>query len=193
MKIFIHRRIGFWEIEELPESYSLGMTIEDYYGGKYVQLNASQIAFREINPDASAVEVFNMSIPTPQVQTIEQAKEVLKEQIKAYDVSPSVNTFLFNGQAMWFDASKRSQLMTSLISAQNRKDVTVIFPVGDTCIELPTTTAFALLDKLNGDADQRTAVSTFHIAEVEKLETIEEVDAYNYRIGYPGYITINLE
>ena len=192
MKTFIHRRIGFWEIEELPESYSLGMTIEDYHGGKYVQLDASQIAFREAHPGASVTEVFNMLIPVPKARTIEQAKEDLKEQIKAYDVSPSVNTFLFNGQAMWFDASKRSQLMTSLISAQNRKDATVKFPVGDICIELPTATAFAFLDELNGDADQRTAVTTFHITEVEKLETIEDVDAYNYRIGYPKYVTINV-
>ena len=53
----------------------VGITLQDYYQGKYIKLNDDQIAFMNQNPSASPLEVFlmkhtagNENIPTPSTE-----------------------------------------------------------------------------------------------------------------------------
>nr|DAN18495.1 MAG TPA: hypothetical protein [Bacteriophage sp.] len=191
MKTYIHKQIGFWQIEDLPDSYLKGTTLEDYENGAYIALSGEQIAFREAHPEATQVEVFNMQIAVI-VPTLEEAKQRKILDIRAYDRSCDVNTFFCNEVATWLSVEERTQWMCSLISARNRGDQMVTFPLMGKTFTIPVDIAFGLLDTLNGDADFRTNVTAAHITAVESLTTVEAVEAYDFKTGYPEFVQITL-
>lgn len=191
MRTYIQKQIGFWQVEDLPDSYLQGSTLEDYERGAYIALSDEQIAFMDAHPEASPIEVFNMRISVV-VPTLDEIKAKKIRDIRVYDRSCDVNTFFVNGVATWLTVEERTQWMCSLISARNRGDQTVTFPLMGKTFTVPVDTAFALLDQLNGDADARTVVTAGHKATVEALTTIEDVEAYEYKTGYPEFIQITL-
>lgn len=175
-----------------PDCNEIGETFEDYLAGKWVMLNEDQLRFKDENPSASVEEVINMAIKEKAPMTLEMVKEAKINEIKSYDNSPSVNTCLINGVSCWIDAGARAKLMCSLISASNRGDDTVTFPLMDTSFTLPTKTAFEFLDQLNGDADKRANVTMNHISNVLSLESSLDVESYDYKVGYPEYLSFNI-
>lgn len=191
MKTYIQKQIGYWQVENLPESYLQGTSLEDYNNGAYIALSDEQLAFRAANPEATPVEVINMQIAVV-VATLEETKAKKKRDIRAYDRSCDVNTFFCNEVATWLTVEERTQWMCSLISARNRGDQAVTFPLMGKSFTVPVDTAFQLLDTLNGDADQRTNVTAAHLAEVDAQNTVEAVEGYDYKTGYPAFIQLTL-
>lgn len=191
MKTYIQRQVGFWQASDLPDSYLQGNTSEDYENGAYIALSDEQLAFRADNPEATPVEVFNMQIKVSW-PTLDEVKAKKKNEIRAYDRSCDVNTFFCNEVATWLTVEERTQWMCSLISARNRGDQTVTFPLMGKSYTLPIDTAFQLLDTLNGDADARTNVTASHLTAVDTFETAEEVEAYVFKTGYPEFVQITL-
>lgn len=189
--VYIHKQIGFWQVEALPNSYLQGTTLEEYENGAYIALSDEQIAFRETHPEATQVEAFHMQIAVV-VPTLEEAKQRKIRDIRAYDRSCDVNTFFCNGVSTWLTVEERTQWMCSLISARNRGEQTVTFPLLGKSYTLPIDTAFELLDLLNGDADQRTNVTVTHIAAVNSFTSVEDVEAYEFKTGYPAFVQITL-
>lgn len=183
--------IGLNELLD-PDCNDLGDTYEDYLAGKWVLLNEDQVKFKRDHPEATVEEVINMVIEEKAPITLEKAKEDKIKEIKKYDNSPSVNTCLINGVSCWIDADARARLMCSLISASNRGDEIITFPLLGTSFTLPTKTAFELLDQLNGDADKRANVTAEHISDVQSLSTVGEVESYDYKVGYPEFLSFNI-
>ena len=118
-------------------------------------------------------------------KTINDYKELKKQEILNYDSSSSVNEFSINGMHLWLDKATRAGLKLRFESEKN-------FGVQETTLwhnglQFPLTIklAFQMLYALEVYASACYDNTQRHLAEVEKLETIEEVDAYNYRTGYP--------
>lgn len=196
MITYLHKGIGYWELAyELPDSYRVGTTEEDYEGGAYICLSDEQMAFHTEHPEASQLEVLRMELtPEPEDLGRELDEEIAMKviEIRNYDSSPYVNNFICDGVGAWIDINERTGWMCSLISAKNRGDQNVTFPLMGNSYTVPVEQAFSLLDSINGYADQCTNVTEGHIAAVRSLTSVEEVRAYDHKAGYPEYLRISL-
>lgn len=119
---------------------------------------------------------------------IEVARKKKKDEILRYDSSEHVNSFTIAGVKLWIDKATRVGLKLRF-EAEKRlgKTETTLWQNGMQ-FPLPLEGDVTALDMLDGielyasacyDTTQR------HLAEVEKLETVDEVMAYDYTSGYP--------
>lgn len=79
--IYTHKKVGFWDRKEaLPDSYKVGIGLDDYYNSAYILLDESQEAFYKANPKASQIEVLNKKL-TPPIpgMTQEELDAIIKE------------------------------------------------------------------------------------------------------------------
>ncbi len=121
--------------------------------------------------------------------TLDDIKERKIVEIEAYDNSGEVNSFDISvgGQTMaaWLTPDKRSDYKNSLDSAE-LLGMTEVHPVfNGVALTIPTQTAKLALAKIQIYANQCYGVTEQHKANVEALTTIEEVEAYQYKSGYP--------
>jgi len=170
----------------------IGSTYEDFLDGKWILLSNEQVEFHTQNPDASIEEVLNMELtPAPQ-RTLEDAKQQKIAQIDGYDKSAAVNNFILNGQDMWLTVEERQQLATQIAAneAANRENMTRWF--GGISYTLPIATWKQMLNQLEIYAGDALNVTESHKAAVNALSTIEDVDTYEYRYGYPERINFGI-
>ena len=133
--------------------------------------------------------------PTPQ-QLLERAKSSKIADIEAYDNSDEVNGFdiVVDGQtvAAWLTPDKRSDYKNSLDSAE-LLGMTEVHPVlNGVAITIDIQTAKIALAKIQIYANQCYGVTEQHKAAVNALETVDEVEAYEYKAGYPKRLTFEI-
>ena len=117
--------------------------------------------------------------------TIEDYKRDKIREIIRYDSSSEVNGFYIDGQRMWLDKATRAGLMLRLQAEQSMGKETTILWYGSHQFELPMANAFQMLYALELYASQCYDNTQRHLAAVDALESKEEIDAYDYRTGYP--------
>lgn len=196
--IYIQKEvIGFYMESELqlnPALYGVGTTWEDFIGFKYVLLSDEQVAFHVANPEASVAEVWNMELTPPHVRTLDEAKHEMIQRINEYDRSSNVNGFTINHEIEgWFTADERSNYRSSIDAAELLGVETLSLYVGDYLIQVPTQDAKQMLAQIQLYADQCYIVTKQHKIDVSFLETIEEVDAFDYTAGYPAKLDFEIE
>lgn len=179
--------------DPIDEEYwagQIGSTYQDFLDGKWVLLSNDQIAFHEEHPDASINEVLNMELNPPYIpeRTLEQAKLEKKKQLLQYDSSPAVNSFSINGNEMWLNVEERQQIATQISAneAIGRKDMTRWFNGIE--FTFPITTWKQMLTALEVYAGDALNVTEAHKAAIDTLESIEDVDNYDYTLNYPDKI-----
>ena len=120
------------------------------------------------------------------------AQKMVLEQIDKYDTSPAVNGFMLNGLRVWLNKDTRVGLMnsTSIAKAMGKKTTTLWF--GGMQIEVNCDKAIGLLSALEMYALECFHVTAAHKAAVEKLQTVEEVEAYDYTKGYPEQLRMEV-
>ena len=133
--------------------------------------------------------------PTPQ-QLLERAKNSKVAEIEAYDQSDEVNGFdiVVGGQTMaaWLTPDKRSDYKNSLDSAE-LLGMTEVHPVfNGVALTIPTQTAKMALAKIQIYANQCYGVTEKHKAAINALETVEEVEAYDFKRFYPERLIFNV-
>lgn len=167
----------------------LGSTWQDFLDDKFVPLTMEQCYFAKQNPNASIKEVFEMKLNEVPVfeRTLEQAKQEKLNEIARYDNSPAVNSFVINNTIQtWFTPAERSNYKQSVESAELLGVPTLQFYVNNTLLEVETAKAKQMLAMIHLYADKCFIVTMQHKLAVEQLETIEEVDSYDYKVGYPS-------
>lgn len=122
--------------------------------------------------------------PTP-AQLLERAKQGKIAEIDAYDSSDEVNGFTYNGVDMWLDKATRSGLLMRFTAEQAMGKATTTLWYDSYHFDLPIEHAFQLLYALENYASACYDRTAAHKAAVEALESIEEVEAYDFRSGYP--------
>ena len=184
---------------ELPEMltedlYSnLGTTWDDFVDNKWVLLSEEQVKFHQENPKAKVSEVWTMVLDPVHVRNINDAKNEMKSRIERYDDSEEVNQFIINGVITgWFTPSERSNYKSSIDAAKLVGLETLTFFVDNNMMEITPTVAEQLLAQIQLYADQCFIVTKQHKLNVDALETMEEVDAYNYKQGYPEKLNFKL-
>lgn len=168
-----------------PESNLVGETWNDYRVGAWVLLTDEQLTFKNTNSNASVEEVFNMQLTPKPVRTLEQAVQEKIWQIEEYDRSGAVNSFRVNGVSDWLTPDIRANYKNSIEAAELLGEVYITFMIAGLVSEAPLQDARVMLAKIQRYADRCTLVSETHKANVSSLLTIEEVDIYNYTVGYP--------
>jgi hypothetical protein len=170
-----------------PALYNnLGTTWEDFKNNLWVLLSPEQVAFHVANPSASITEVWNMEI-TP--DSIEIHKSNMIANITNYDMSSEVNGFLVNGQTAWLTPNERANYSNSIESARILGMETIMVNIAGQTLTMTLDQASAFLAQIQIYADSCYFVTENHKKEVNALETIEEVDAYDYKAGYPDKLS----
>lgn len=178
-----------------PDLYSnIGSTYQDYLYNKYVLLTDEQVAFHNEYPEATVEEVFNLAINdnSEPARTLEVAKKEMLQKIDSHDASDEVNGFLINGIKAWFTVQERNNYKASIDSAKLLGIESLSFFVGDHLLTITPEMAEHMLAAIQLYADQCFIVTKQHKLKVESLESIEEVDLYDYYAGYPKMLEFEL-
>ena len=178
-----------------PDLYSnIGSTYQDYLYNKYVLLTDEQVAFHNEYPEATVEEVFNLAINdnSEPARTLEIAKTEMLQKIDSHDASDEVNGFLINGIKAWFTVQERNNYKASIDSAKLLGIESLSFFVGDHLLTITPEMAEHMLAAIQLYADQCFIVTKQHKLKVESLESIEEVDLYDYYAGYPKMLEFEL-
>lgn len=120
------------------------------------------------------------------------AKKVKIAEIAAYDTSDKVNGFMLNGLLVWLDKATRVGLMNSTTIAKAAGKQTTTLWLGGLKLVVDCDKAIQLLSALEMYALECFNVTAAHKKAVSELTTIEEVEAYDYKTGYPKQLDINL-
>ena len=118
-------------------------------------------------------------------QILTQEKESKIWDITEYDSSNAVNIFYVNNIPMWLDKATRAGLML-------RFQAELAIGLTDTSLwynsiefNLPVSIAMQLLYAIEIYASKCYDQTQYHIAEVMKLDSLEEIKEYDYTVGYP--------
>lgn len=156
--------------------------------------------------DGTTLQVFNPSdellaeygwgkyeIPQPtEEELVERTKRMKLREIENYDTSSEVNNFYMQGEPMWLDFEKRSRLLLRF-QAETAKgnENTTLWGNGKE-YNLPLSVAIQMLYELETYASMCYDNTQRHITNVNSLTTIEEIQAYDYRSGYPDKLRFDI-
>lgn len=124
--------------------------------------------------------------------TVEEAKGKLIAEIIAYDTSDKVNGFILNGLLVWLDKATRVGLMNSTTIAKAAGQETTTLWLGEVKLVVECDKAIQLLSALEMYALECFNITASHKAAVNELTTIEEVEAYDYKAGYPKMLEMSV-
>ena len=123
---------------------------------------------------------------------LKQAKVDKIAEIAAYDTSSSVNGFVLNGLLVWLDKATRVGLMNSTTIAKAAGKQTTTLWLGGLKLVVDCDKAIQLLSALEMYALECFNVTASHKQAVSELTTIEEVEAYDYKAGYPKMLEMSI-
>lgn len=121
-----------------------------------------------------------------------QAKSEKIAEITAYDTSSSVNGFMLNGLLVWLDKATRVGLMNSTTIAKAAGNETTTLWLGGLKLVVDCDKAIQLLSALEMYALECFNVTASHKAAVNELKSIEEVEVYDYKTGYPKMLEMSV-
>ena len=123
---------------------------------------------------------------------LKQAKVDKIAEIASYDTSSSVNGFILNGMLVWLDKATRVGLMNSTTIAKATGQETTTLWLGGLKLVVDCDKAIQLLSALEMYALECFNVTASHKQAVSELTTIEEVEAYDYKSGYPKMLEMSV-
>ena len=123
---------------------------------------------------------------------LKQAKVEKIAEITAYDTSDKVNGFVLNGLLVWLDKATRVGLMNSTTIAKASGQETTTLWLGGMKLVVDCDKAIQLLSALEMYALECFNVTASHKQAVSELTTIEEVEAYDYKLCYPKMLEMSI-
>lgn len=123
---------------------------------------------------------------------LEEAKAEKIAEISAYDTSSSVNGFVLNGLLVWLDKATRVGLMNSTTIAKAAGQETTTLWLGGAKLVVDCDKAIQLLSALEMYALECFNVTASHKAAVSELMSIEDVEVYDYKKGYPKKLDVSV-
>ena len=136
-------------------------------------------------------EEYKEPMPT-ESEKLEQAKVEKIAEITAYDTSDKVNGFVLNGAVVWLDKATRVGLMNSTTIAKAAGQKTTTLWLGSMKLIVDCDKAIQLLSALEMYALDCFNVTASHKQAVSELTTIEDVEAYDYKAGYPKTLEMSV-
>lgn len=133
---------------------------------------------------ADGWDIYTTPEPTDEEVFMNAKRELLLE-IENYDSSSDVNEFYIQGMPVWLDKATRAGLKLRLDAemAMNKENTTLWY--NNISFPLSLNTAIQMLYALEVYASECYDNTQAHLANVDKLETLDEIHNYDYRTGYP--------
>ena len=123
-------------------------------------------------------------------EELQRAKEVKIAEIAAYSDSDAVNSLTFYGLKTWLKPNVRANYLVSLDAAELLGETNITFVVEGVQASLPIKQVRLLLAKIQRYADACFIVTEGHKRAVRALQTVEEVEGYDYTTGYPEKLAL---
>ena len=121
--------------------------------------------------------------------TLEQVKANKINEINSYDTSIEVNEFFVNGMSMWLTREERIVIKDRFAREIEAGITKTKLRYRGLSIELDPVTGVYMVNAISSYADACFDVTEDHKLNVENLDSIEAVEAYDYTIGYPDKLT----
>lgn len=163
----------------MKQYYKKGKGKEEFYNGVIV-LDNMQV----INPSEDQIKAAGYT-EYFHVPTLDEVRANKLADITAYDESKAVNLFTMQGIPMWLDFEERARLRISLsaYTDMGKTDMKKIFNGKEFNFSLDQWKQ--MLAAIEVYASEALNVTEMHKLSVNKLESIEAVERYDYKTGYP--------
>ena len=168
------------QVVKTMENMPMGMTDE------------GEMRYEEREKEQYSYDVCWIDGVSSDADVLQRAKETVLAAIEAYDTSSAVNGFILNGERVWLDKATRVGLMNSTTIAKAMGQATTTLWLGDVKLVVECDKAIQMLSALEMYAMECFNVTAAHKAAVEKLQTVEEVLAYDYTAGYPKLLEMSV-
>lgn len=171
----------YYKITEYGDKEWLGAVL--IHNGKQIYNPTEEMIL-----SAGYVEHIDGNTPTGEMseeQILDNVKRGLQKQVEAYDKSKEVELFYIKGIPLWLDREERITLQRRFeIEQKNGITNSTLWKNG---VEFPLVIAEAMvmLDALEMYAIQSFDCTQRHIANIGNLTTMEELQSYDYKAGYP--------
>ena len=118
-------------------------------------------------------------------QLLQRAKDAKLAELEAYDSSDAINSFNVGGLDLWVPADKRAVLRTSIeaYKALGAESITKVWEGEE--YTFPITAWDTMLNQVEVYASECFNQTQRHKAAIEALESVEEVEGYDFTEGYP--------
>lgn len=113
-------------------------------------------------------------------------REKLKETITRYDKSDAVNDFTIGGIHLWLDSTMRSKVKENLETCQTFGEENTTLRFEGMAFPVTVQMGWQMYYSVLAYARDSWNATESHLATVDKLQTIEEILAYDYKAGYPA-------
>lgn len=123
---------------------------------------------------------------------IKRLKNTVIAKIDRVDNSNFVNAFELNGEEIWLNKADRVGLVNAVNSAKALGMDNVNLGLGNNTYNVPCDMALQMLYALEMYALECYNVTLAHKNAVNKLETIEELNAFDIYGGYPMKLVFNI-
>ena len=143
-----------------------------------------------INPTHDQLIAAGWEEYTPPPVNIDMAKAAKIAEIAAYSDSDAVNSLTFNGIKTWLTPNIRANYLVSLDAAELLGETDITFVVEGVQASLPIKQVRLLLAKIQRYADACYIVTERHKIAVRALQTVDEVESYDYTTGYPEKLAL---
>ena len=197
MKYYIQNEQLYKVSTALGEGYDLSKTgsIEDFRAGKIIELTPEQIEFYKANRNATTQEIWDCALTAIEVPepTLGQVKFRKLHELISHDHSSEVNSFTLFGNEMWLDRNTRMSLMqTALILEQAGETKTTLWTEGSNPQSIPVSIADLKMALAGLEIYAKHCYDTTaqHKQNIAALETIEEVQQYDYTVNYPQKLSL---
>lgn len=116
---------------------------------------------------------------------------LLIERINGYADSSNVKSITLNNQQVWWDKATRVGLANSLpLEKESGEETTTLW--GDNIkIDLSCDKAIEYMKQIEVYAIKCKKVTALHLEQANTLNTIEELDNYDYRANYPEKLILS--
>ena len=117
--------------------------------------------------------------------TPEIAKEDKIKEVQLFDKSDEINQFYIGEDALWFDKNERAGLMMRFRAEQESESINTVIWYNGKQYPMTVTDAIQILNSVEIYAAQCFDNTQRHIAAINQLNEVEEIESYDYYVGYP--------
>lgn len=179
--------IGDWKIMKIYEARMKGA--EDPYD--FDELTLQRQAVRDRIQDIK-IELNKLDgIEPTEEELLALAKSRKQNDITEYDNSANVNSFIIGGEPMWLNFELRSRLKASLeaIEAAGGDSMTKSFGGKDYTFTVAQWRS--MVNAVENYAGVCQTITEEHRVAVNELDSVEDVETYDYTTGYPQKINFD--
>jgi hypothetical protein len=156
-----------------------------FYGEPTVGAINDLLVSAKRTPTIAEVDSILVGIGVSEEERVITLKKFKVDEIERYDKSPAVNQFYIGDTAMWLDKETRTGLMLRFQAEQAVGNTDTTLWANGVQYPLPLAVAVQMLYALEVYASACYDNTQRHLAAVDSLSTIEEIQSYDYTTGYP--------